>query len=140
MRKIIYPIVFLVAFGCGKKSESTESVSGVEELIVSETISDAEFQQKMASLSEAVVLDVRTPEEFANGYIEGAVNIDFRSSDFESKISQLDRETTYLVYCGSGIRSRKAADLMKDLKFKKVYDMDGGLSAWAGDGLPVKTN
>lgn len=136
MRKIYYSFLLLALLACGKKTE-TASVPVASEPAISETISDTEFQQKLATTSDAVLLDVRTPEEVANGYIEGAVNVDFRASDFEGKLKELKKDATYFVYCGSGGRSRQAADLMRELDFKKVYDLKGGISAWRADGLPV---
>ncbi len=67
------------------------------------------FKDKVASAgANAVLLDVRTPEEVAEGIIPGAVNIDFRAPDFAEKIAELDKDKTYFVYCKVGGRSAKA--------------------------------
>ena len=92
----------------------------------------------MKNVEGAIILDVRTPAEVADGIIEGAINIDFRNDDFKSKIDQLDKDGTYFVYCARGGRSRNAADLMKELNFKEVYDLQGGFSQWKADGLPTR--
>ncbi len=87
-----------------------------------------------------IVLDVRTPEEFAQGHLpeKTPLNLDFYAPDFREKLSQLDREKTYLVYCRTGHRSGETVDLMKELGFRRVYDLQGGITAWQSAGLLVK--
>lgn len=82
-----------------------------------------------------VVLDVRTPEEFAAGHIAGAKNVDFRAADFAAKVAALDRKQTYLVHCASGGRSGKSLELMKG--FTAVYHLNEGFKAWEKAGKPV---
>ncbi len=84
-----------------------------------------------------VVLDVRTPEEFAGGHLAGATNIDFYAPDFRTRLDALDKDVPYLVYCRSGNRSAQAVDLMRDLGFSQVYDVQGGILAWTAAGLPL---
>jgi len=86
-------------------------------------------------------IDVRTPDEFADGHVEGAVNIDFQSDDFRREISMLDRDKTYLIYCRSGSRSRGALEIMIELGFMKAYHQSTGIIGWLNEGLPtVKYN
>lgn len=101
------------------------------------SLTPAAFQEKLASTSEALLLDVRTPEELQTGYLKGALNFDYKSPQFKILIEGLDKEKTYFVYCASGVRSGKAADVMREVGFKKVYTMDGGLNAWKADGLTI---
>jgi rhodanese-related sulfurtransferase len=96
-----------------------------------------DFQQQIQNTADAVVVDVRTGEEVNKGFIEGAIHIDYKKDDFESKIAELDRDKTYFVYCGSGVRSSKAGDVMKELGFKKYYTLEGGIKAWKEADLPV---
>ncbi|MEO1068805.1 MAG: rhodanese-like domain-containing protein [Cyanobacteria bacterium J06638_6] len=84
-----------------------------------------------------VILDVRTPAEFATGHLSGAVNLDFHSPTFQADLAQLDRQKTYLVYCRRGIRSDRARAMMVDLNFRQLYDLLGGLSRWQREGLPL---
>lgn len=84
-----------------------------------------------------VILDVRTPEEFADGHIENAINIDFNSGQFREDINKLNKDDTYLVYCRSGIRSDNARDIMEEIGFSNVYNMTGGILDWENEGLPV---
>ncbi|MCX6245644.1 MAG: rhodanese-like domain-containing protein [Bacteroidetes bacterium] len=86
-----------------------------------------------------IILDVRTPEEFASGHISRAINIDFRASDFETKIGQMDKNKSYLVYCRTGHRSSKAVTLMKDKGFRSLSNMNGGIMRWSEENLPVSS-
>ena|SRR5687767_7629407 len=93
---------------------------------------------KLRKETNTVVLDVRTPREFAAGHIAGATNIDWQGSDFQKKVSGLDKSKTWLVHCAVGGRSAKAADKMTSLQFTNVYNLDGGLKAWEKAGKPVE--
>jgi len=84
-----------------------------------------------------VIIDVRTPEEFADGYIENASNIDFYSATFRDELNNLDKNKTYLTYCRSGGRSRNALDTMGELNFREAYNILGGINQWKTEGLPT---
>lgn len=88
---------------------------------------------------DLVVLDVRTPEEFAEGHLEGAVMLDFYEADFAERLAELDPDVPYLLYCRSGNRSGQTATLMADLGFNDVADVDGGILAWNEAELPTVT-
>jgi len=87
--------------------------------------------------ADFTIIDVRTPEEFADGYIADAVLIDINSADFQDRISQLDKSKTYLVHCRSGSRSGRAVAAMRELGFREVYNMLGGIVQWEAEGFPV---
>lgn len=87
--------------------------------------------------ADAVVVDVRTPAEFAEGHLEGAVNIDLQSGSFEQQIAALPADGSYLVYCRSGNRSAQAVGIMAELGFEAVVDAGGLQSASQLTGLPV---
>lgn len=93
--------------------------------------------QKNKTNPNFIIIDVRTPQEFADGHIENAINLDFRSTSFEAEINKLDRNKTYLIYCRSGNRSRGALDMMVKLNFREVYHLLPGIIGWQDDGLPV---
>lgn len=95
-----------------------------------------EFQQT-AGAAGVVVIDVRTPAEFAAGHLANAVNIDVEGPDFDSQIATLDRAATYAVYCHSGRRSTNAANMMVGAGFTHVFNLKGGIQAWTAAGLPV---
>jgi len=80
---------------------------------------------------------VRTPEEFADGHIENAINLDYYSETFGDELNKLDKNKTYLVYCRSGRRSRNALDIMEELNFREAYNMSGGIIEWKAEGLPT---
>lgn len=83
---------------------------------------------------DAIILDVRTEEEFESGYIKGALNMDIRGGvAFISSLEQLDKSKPYFVYCRSGARSGQACQVMEQMGFETVYNLDGGVLAWEGD-------
>lgn len=86
----------------------------------------------IAAKRSVVILDVRTPAEYAAGHLPGAINIDFLNPSFAGKIESLNKRKKYLVYCRSGSRSTKAVALMKEKEFRKVTNMTDGYSAWKG--------
>jgi rhodanese-related sulfurtransferase len=102
-------------------------------------LSVTEFSAKVAEAG-VVTLDVRTPGEFAEGFIEGARLIDFQSGNFENEIATLDKNATYAVYCRSGNRSGQAVKVMQDAGFTNVFNMNGGVIDWANAGLPLVKN
>jgi rhodanese-related sulfurtransferase len=83
------------------------------------------------------IIDVRTPAEYAAGHLPGAINRDLSSPTFKDDIDKLEKNKTYLVYCASGARSTAAAQIMQGLGFPQIYNMDGGITAWIAQGLPV---
>ena len=90
-----------------------------------------ELQQET---SGSVILDVRTADEFESGYIKGAVNMDIHGgADFIASIQSLDKSKSYFVYCRSGARSGQACQLMSQMGFSAVYNLEGGFLAWEGD-------
>ena len=86
-----------------------------------------------------VILDVRTPDEFAESRIQGALNIDIKAPEFKERAGKLDKNGTYLVYCRRGVRSGMAMSLMKELGFKQVYNLAGGIMKWQEEKLPLET-
>lgn len=84
---------------------------------------------------DIILIDVRTPGEYASGHVENSVNIDFRASNFKELIGELDKNQDVYVYCKVGGRSGSAARMMEDMGFKKVYDLKGGIIAWEKDGF-----
>ena len=93
---------------------------------------------KLRADKGAVVLDVRTPKEFAAGHMAGATNIDWNAADFAGKVAALDKSKVYLVHCAAGGRSAKAAAKMNTMDFSKVYNLEGGFNAWQKAGKPVE--
>ena len=101
------------------------------------TIAVDEFE-KLTKQPDAVILDVRTPKEFAEGHLPGAVNIDWKAKDFADKVAGLDKGKTYLVHCALGGRSHSACEKLGKLDFPNVFNLDGGLMAWQRAGKLVE--
>lgn len=113
------------------------AVAGCSSSGTLETVSPADAAAVIDENPDVVVLDIRTPEEYAAGIIDGAVNIDFYASDFADRLDSLDKDAEYVVYCRSDNRSGQAMDVFADLGFQTVTEIDGGLVAWYEAGLPV---
>lgn len=97
----------------------------------------AEFEQLWRE-KKLAVLDVRTADEFKDGHIPGAVNLDVLDAGFEKQVATLDKSKTYLVHCAAGRRSANAAEQMKALGFKSVIDLAPGFNGWQAAGKPVE--
>jgi rhodanese-related sulfurtransferase len=104
------------------------------------TAIDADAYLKLkASTPGLQLLDVRTPEEVAGGIIEGASHINVHDADFVEKAAQaLDKNAPLVLYCKAGGRSAKAADLLAEQGFSKIYNLTGGITAWESAGKPVQ--
>jgi rhodanese-related sulfurtransferase len=90
-----------------------------------------------AGRADFVILDVRTPGEFAEGHIDGAVNLDIQSPAFEKGLRALDRSRSYLVYCRTGNRSRRATLTMEALGFRSIFHMTEGIVKWKQQTRPL---
>ena len=118
----LFILAFLTVVGLSSCTSQTPS-EGYTNLDV------AAFKSKMAEPG-IVLLDVRTPEETAEGMIEGAGQLDFEAANFEAEVAKLDKSKTYLIYCRSGNRSGQACKLMAEKGFKNLYNLKGGYIAW----------
>ena len=135
---VLVALAAVALAGCG--SSSTEGSGGdVTGETAAVVLASPEEAQALIDTGEVKLLDVRTPEEFAEGHIAGAENIDFYAADFADQIGALDQGEKYVVYCRSGNRSGQATALMADKGFGSVTDVDGGIVAWETAGLPTVT-
>lgn len=87
--------------------------------------------------SDVVLLDVRTPKEFSNGHIEGALLLDYHARDFVDRLKALDRDKTYLIYCRSGNRSGQSLTIFEKLGFQDAYHMATGINGWLQEKYPL---
>ncbi|MFZ4799263.1 MAG: thioredoxin domain-containing protein [Bacteroidia bacterium] len=101
-------------------------------------LSAQEFEQKINSEISEQIIDVRTPEEFSQGFIKNAVNIDWNAGNFENQVSKLNKSKPVFVYCLAGGRSAGAAIKLKELGFNTIYDLKGGMNAWRNASKPVQ--
>ena len=103
-------------------------------------LSPIEFSNKISESPEAFILDVRTPQEFSEGHIENAKNVDWNGNQFELQIAKFDKTKPLFVYCLGGGRSASAASKLRSNGFKEVYELDGGMMNWRSAGLSETTN
>lgn len=99
-----------------------------------EDLTQEEWTSQLTKDDNAVVLDVRTDDEVAEGIIENAIQIDiYKGQEFLDAIEELDKSKNYYVYCRSGNRSRQACAIMEQLGFDNAYNLEGGILEWEGD-------
>ncbi len=125
MRKIYIVFATLIVFSCNSTEEKN--------ITVLDTASYSEAIEK----GKTTLIDVRTPEEYAEGHLENAVNVNYLSDDFAEKISDYKKRKPIYIYCRSGNRSGKAALVMDSLGFKKILDLEGGVLGWQAAGKPL---
>jgi rhodanese-related sulfurtransferase len=125
MRKLASKLVLVVAIILSGTWLQAQDTAG-------KAISPATFDKRMHK-RKVTVLDVRTPEEYAEGHLKNAVLINVMdSAAFVSRVQGLKKNRTYLLYCRSGKRSGKALVMMQERGFHKLYHMAGGITAWTG--------
>jgi phage shock protein E len=146
MKKLAIVLV-AAAFFTSCNSDSTTSVEHENGTVTQTEISEApavttigsqEAKDLLAQNPDVVVLDVRTPEEYASGHLKNAQLINFNAPDFNEQLKSLDKDKTYLVHCASGNRSGKATKTMEQMGFKQVYDATEGFAALKSNGLEVE--
>ncbi|MFT6862724.1 MAG: phage shock protein E [Akkermansiaceae bacterium] len=101
------------------------------------TISAKKAAARLKKDPKIVVVDIRTPEEFATGHIKGAVNINMNSKDFSVKLGELERDKKYIMHCKSGGRSSASLPVWKRLGFKNVLHLSSGSLGWVKAGEPL---
>jgi phage shock protein E len=120
---VLVALTAIVIAGCGSSAASAVQKVGADKAV--------------GMLESRVVIDVRTPAEYAEGHIAGAQNIDVEAADFGAKIASLDKKAAYLVYCRSGRRSAIAADEMAAAGFTDIVD-GGGMADLVAAGAPTE--
>jgi phage shock protein E len=133
-------VVGLAACGSDDASSDTTVAAAAAPSPVS-PITAATPDEFVAVIGEPgiTLVDVRTPEEFAAGHIDGAINIDFQAPDFADQVGALDKTAAYAIYCHSGNRSGQAEALMAGMGFTDMTDLTGGITAWTEAGMAVVT-
>lgn len=119
MKKLAFILVLYVFVAC---NSSTIEVSSVND------VSQIDFTKQ-----DVVLLDVRSAEEFNEGHIFNAINVDFNAANFESEIEKLDPNKTYYVYCKSGVRSTKACRILETKGFDKIVNLSDGYKNYKGN-------
>ena len=114
---------------CASNSSSSEGKEAKIEEVTStlDNVNEINFKNK-----KNVLLDVRTPEEFAEGHVPGAVNIDVKNPNFEEEIQKLDTKKNYFIYCKSGVRAKLATEKMQEKGFKNTKNFKDRMSTYKG--------
>ncbi|MEX1000863.1 MAG: rhodanese-like domain-containing protein [Crocinitomicaceae bacterium] len=130
----------LLMCSCGSETDSTTEETTTSDEVDTEIATDEPVQivedvdnaifKKYFTEKEGVLIDVRTAEEFDGGHIEGALNRDYTSGEFEQYIDSLEKEKPVFVYCQAGGRSAKARDLLQEKKFREIYNLENGYGNW----------
>ncbi len=118
-------------FSCQNQTQGTNSNRPINT-----SISIDDFEKKL-STNDIQLVDVRTPEEFNQGHLKGALNYNINSGEFQQQIAKLDKSKVVLVYCLSGGRSASAAELMSTNGFQEIYNMQGGIMKWTAANKPL---
>lgn len=128
MKKILLSLLTAISFGTTGCSAQSDSI---------DTLAPQAFIKQAKADTTAIILDVRTPEEYKEEHLAGARQLDFlNTSVFDAGIKLLDKSHTYYVYCRSGKRSHNACIKMKKQGLK-VFDMEGGILNWKKLGMPT---
>lgn len=130
--------IFSIQFSCTTKATSGDiATSEVQEITIARNVGAEDFNKLLNEKGNALLIDVRTPQEVEQGYIKGARHIDISSQEFRIEVDKLDKTQPVFVYCRSGRRSAAAMRYMRDNGFVEVYNLNGGILAWEQAELPV---
>jgi rhodanese-related sulfurtransferase len=125
MQKLFFLLLLLSGISCGNLDAQSAAINADD------------FEKILHSGQAVQLVDVRTPGEFAAGYIGGAVNHNIYDADFAQKMALLDKKKPIMVYCAVGGRSASAAEQLKKLGFEKIFDLAGGIKSWKNAGKKV---
>jgi phage shock protein E len=129
MRALVLSLLFIAFFSCAGPQQTTP--------VQVQNLSPQELKGHRMS-GKTRMVDVRTPEEFAEGHLTGAINSDYRNGDFAEEMKGWDKDKVYYLYCATGNRSGKAAELMKEAGFRHIYNV-GGFQTLKEAGFPTET-
>ena len=124
--------VFLILIGAIAFSACASNAPAT--IATVERISPAAYNQQFGGGEAHTLIDVRTPEEYASGHIEGAVNIPVDS--LQQRLDEVSRDLPVIVYCRTGNRSAPAAQILVNAGYIQVYDL-GGIQSWITAGFPI---
>ena len=123
-----YILIFSTIFSCSLINNESINQMNSDELI------------EFIELNDAILVDVRTEDEYNSGYIENSLNIDYFSNDFSVNADKLDKNTPIILYCRSGKRSSMSANKISKLGFKEIYNLEGGILEWIEEGNAIVFN
>jgi rhodanese-related sulfurtransferase len=123
----IASITFFNSQAFGQASYNTGAIKNVS----------AHQAQEILKIDDIIILDIRTPGEYNNSRINGAININFYDTSFAENLQKLDKNKTYFVYCRSGNRTGQSMRLFSSLGFKDIYHLNRGIVDWTGSGYKM---
>lgn len=123
LKLVLVLSALLVSLSCNSKPPLNEQEKSAIHLV-----NPSEFKEKSAN---QVIIDIRTPQEFSQGHIEGAININYYDNTFMDQIEKFDKSKPIFLYCRSGNRTSSASARVAKLGFGEVYDLQGGIMNWA---------
>jgi len=126
--KYILVVAFFTIFSCSLINNESINQMNSDELI------------EFIELNDAILVDVRTEDEYNSGYIENSLNIDYFSNDFSVNADKLDKSKPIILYCRSGKRSSMSANKISKLGFKEIYNLEGGILEWIEEGNVIVFN
>lgn len=121
--------VLFISIGCNSKPPLNEHQKSAIHVV-----KPTEFKEK--SINQ-VIIDIRTPQEFSQGHIEGAININYYDHSFMEQIGKYDKSKPIFLYCRSGNRTSSAAAKIAKVGFEEVYDLQGGIMSWSRENLEI---
>lgn len=124
----------LISCSTGQPKDSQTEQTNV----VFEKIDEQTFSEDITTKTDIQLVDVRTPGEFKQGHIAGALNYNIGGAEFDQQLASLDLSKPVYVYCAVGGRSGRAANYLKSKGFTAIYDLKGGMGAWSKAGLPIE--
>ncbi len=128
-KSIVIVVMAFILNGCTQAQNTQQTKE-------SRKLSATAFAQEINKTEDAVIVDVRTPGEFAKGHLTNALNIDWSSSEFDKQVATLDKTKPVFIYCLSGSRSAGAADRMRKEGFENIIELPGGMMDWRANNLP----
>ncbi len=135
MKNIVSLIVLTLSISIASCQNQTSNGATKQ---INVTIPVDEFDKKLNETKDVQLVDVRTPEEYSEGHLKGAVNYNLNANDFDNNLNKLDKSKPVMVYCLGGGRSAEAAEKMKEKGFAEVYNMKGGMMKWNAANKPVE--
>jgi rhodanese-related sulfurtransferase len=129
MKTLFIPLFCISLLFSSCNAQTSKSIKTIEVKV---------FEENLKTTEKPQLIDVRTPEEFAEGHLENSKNINWNGSDFEVQVAKYDKTKPVLVYCKLGGRSAKAAVKLAEMGFTTIYNLDGGITKWNESNLPVK--
>jgi rhodanese-related sulfurtransferase len=108
-----------------------------QEVKTIQLISVAEMEEALKA-DDVQLVDVRTEREYKKGHLDNAKNIVYQGANWNEQVASLDKDKPVYVYCAKGGRSAKCAALLEEAGFKKIFDLDGGITQWVNEGKKVE--